>query len=752
MASRKTQDNDGQAARSVKGASQRRRRQGRREDYAEADEAFLSLARARVAEAESYWHQIYRDQMDDVSFLHGDQWDPIIKAERERENRPALTFNTLKQYEKQVMGDARQNAPSIHVAPGDTLARGTKFRSETDKTYSAAEVRAGIIRQIEYRSNAREHYKLAEQQAVQGGLAFLRAYTTYVDQTTFVQDIRIERIKKRWQVWIDPTFTEPDASDMNWAFLHNSFISRKEFERRFPGVSPAPMGWLHSDERSTFWYDPENDRVRCTEYYWRERRKVRMVQLANGTVFSEADEGWEEALAAYEKQLAEGEPVAEREAEIVEVFWCKMVYGAIIETKRKIPGTTIPIRPVFGERIEGDVSDDFEGLFRYAKEPAMASNFAISAAIEKIGATPKAPWLVTNTMIEGYEHIWASSNVGNPAYLPYRLDPDNPMVKPERVNANPLIAGEIEMVMLFGERIKGTIGMYDAAVGAPSNETSGRAILARQRESDIGTFVYHDNLAMAVAGIGRVINEWIPVIYGTARTETIRHESGDVDIIELNRVSKTGDLENDIGSGKFELVVKTGPGYTTLREQTAAASLELMQTSPKVADIMADVAVENMDFPGSDRIARRLRKVLPPGLISEDEMDDDDKEKAQTPPEPTPAEQAELAMAEAKMAEAEARKVEAETRIQIAQIDLETKRAAVAQQAQANAQEQAGAERQGQGNAILDAETIRDVVAQAMAELLPAIMDRIGGGATAMPAPIDPAAQPAPIEGDIDNG
>jgi len=37
--------------------------------------------------------------------------------------------------------------------------------------------------------------------------------------------------------------------------------------------------------------------------------------------------------------------------------------------------------------------------------------------------------------------------------------------------------------------MKAIMGLYDASLGSRSNETSGRAILARQREGDVSTSI-----------------------------------------------------------------------------------------------------------------------------------------------------------------------------------------------------------------------------------------------------------------------
>src|SRR5688500_6818393 len=65
--------------------------------------------------------------------------------------------------------------------------------------------------------------------------------------------------------------------------------------------------------------------------------------------------------------------------------------------------------------------------------------------------------------------------------------------------------------------MKSFIGIYDASLGARSNETSGRAIMARQREGDVSTFHFIDNLSRAIRHGGRILLDLIPTVYTTER-------------------------------------------------------------------------------------------------------------------------------------------------------------------------------------------------------------------------------------------
>ena len=61
-----------------------------------------------------------RDLMrDDQRFAAGDQWPDLIRKGREMSGRPIQTINRLPAFIDQIVGDARQNKPSIKVHAGE---------------------------------------------------------------------------------------------------------------------------------------------------------------------------------------------------------------------------------------------------------------------------------------------------------------------------------------------------------------------------------------------------------------------------------------------------------------------------------------------------------------------------------------------------------------------------------------------------------------------------------------------------------
>lgn len=671
----------------------------------------LAEARERATFAVSYWDEQHREWLTDLAFLDGEQWDVQEKIKRISAGRPALVINTLPQYVDQVYGDILQNRPSIQVNPGDSTGASVKVTSvDGISNYTLAEVYEGILRNIEYVCGAETHYDTAAHHAIETGMGWLRVFTRYGEGVTMDQEMYIAAVRNRWAVLMDPNTDEPDMSDAGWGFIIDE-LPRKEAEKRWPNANFEPVA-SDTGDGWAWWCD--QDIVKVAEYFTREATKRTLVQLSNGTVsFKDELENVEvtdDATGKKQKvsildELAKQDPpvtiVRERELETYRVIWRKITGRSILEggVKGKVwPGQTIPIIPVAGKRVDYPDKSMYRGLIYHAKDAKVADNYYISAAVERIGLAPKSPWIVEAEMIEGYEGVWRTANSINHAYLPFNRSATGN--KPERTEQSPMPVAELQMAAIFTDKVKATLGMYDASVGERSNETSGKAIMARQREADVGSYVFSDNLTKAIRRVGIIGTEIIPKIMDGERVQRIRNRDGKGDWIEINKTvvdEQTGlpVLVNDIQAGKFDVVAKAGPSYTTQRVEAVEALMEFVRVVPAAGAVILDKIAANMDWPGADEVAARLIKLVPPKFLTPREIEDAEIGKQ----EPTPEEQVLMKQAEAELRTADAT-------IAMAQAKTEEARAKLAE---VNAAASGGDQ---------VAMMIKDAVAEAMAQLL----------------------------------
>lgn len=663
------------------------------------EDDILREARQRAKKAEEAWSYNYDEAKKDVSFLSGAQWNEREKTIREQEGRPALTLNQLPKFIDQVVGDQRQNKPAISVHP-TTTSGGAEVISQTGKKYTLAEIYEGLIRNIEYNCLAEAAYDMAFQQAIESGFGWLRVYTDYTSNDAFEQDIMIKGIRDRFSVLIDPRAIEVDASDMNWALI-TELMSRAEFEKRYPD---AMIGEITSD--SGWWLS--DDSVRVAEYFTREPVTRETVLLSDGRVT------YKDEIKDVLDELAQKgiTIVRSRKVKTYKVYWRKITAWEVLESKREWVGDTIPLIPVFGKNIMINGQPIYMGLIRHAKDAQRMHNYWMTTVTERIALAPKTPFVGPATAFEGYERFWNEANRKNLAYLPYN---DRASSAPQRVDSAPMPAAELQMAMQGIDEIKNTIGMFDASLGQRSNEQSGRAILARQKEGDTNTFAFVDNLSRAIRRVGKILIDIIPHIYDAERVIRLRLIDGTGDNVLINQSiidMQTGQqvLIHDMSQGKYDVVVTTGPSYNTQRMEAADSLIQFVQAVPQAGQVAGDLIAKNMDWPGAEEMAKRLKKILPPNILDPQEMQEAGIPPPQ-PPQPTPQEQAEMQMAQMKLqeeqikAQALAEKTKAD--IALKQLELQQEQMKMGQMAQGQQQD-----------AVQLAATVKQLVAQALAEYM----------------------------------
>ena len=569
----------------------------------------LATARKRFALAKEAMEENRASAEEANKFSAGlEQWPDELRREREEDRRPCLVMDETNQYINQIKNDQRQNKAAIKVRPVDDKA---------DK--KVAEMLQGVIRNIEDQSSAEIAYDTAFEHALRGGFGYWRVYTEYEDENSFNQEIRIGRIRDRFSVYLDPEHQEPDGSDSRYGFI-TQWMNREDFKRDYPKFDP--IDWRSEQREFAEWANEES--VRIADYFFIREEQKTIVQLPDG---SSADES--ELLGVNTEGLRK------RTTTTRKVIWQKITGKEVIEETEWM-GKYIPIIEVLGNESEIDGKRQLTGIVHSAMDAQRMHNFAISAMVENVALAPKSPFIAAVGQLEGFENQWKDANRRNIAVLPYHpISVDGVSVPaPQRQPPPGLSQGWSEIVMASRMWIQAAMGMYNASVGAPSNEKSGKAILARQREGDVSSFHYHDNLARSIRHTGRILVDLIPKIYDTKRVIRILGEDGkpetvmfDPDMQSPSQQSRTQDgsplmLYNPT-IGKYDITVSTGPSYTTKRQEAAETQMQMIQAAPNLMPIVGDIMIRNMDWPQADQIADRLKAMLPPPIKELEQQPDE---------------------------------------------------------------------------------------------------------------------------------
>lgn len=573
------------------------------------DKDVLAQARKDWDAAEERERPNIKLAYEDLEFLAGDnmaQWDQKALAERTAEGRPTLQINQLPQFVHQITGDIRQMKPAIKVVPVD---------SQADE--KIADLRAGLIRYIENRSDASAIYFRTADSQVACGIGHWRVQTEYADSSTFNQELRIAPIEDGVGVLWDPDAILPNREDARFCFVPVD-MSREAFEAKYPGIVPSEFDdtkWTHNSTWCT------EDYVRVAEY-WVKKPTTKVLALSPDGSIADVTDADDSVMAYHERQ---GSRIEERES--TQVCRYLITASAVLEGPIEWKGRLIPIVPVVGEETRIGRKLIRNGIVRHAKDPQRMSNYFHSAHTEVVALQPKAPFVGTETNFGKYQSTWEVANTKNLPYLPFTPDSANSGQAPQRVQPPVSSTGVLDGLTMAKEDLRSVIGIYDAGLGKQSNETSGKAILARQREGDVGSYLYIDNFARAVRHTGNIINDLIPHVYDTERTIRIMGEDGKIDVMEINKAQgidpASGEtiFNHDITVGSYDVVAQVGPSFSTRREEARDGMTEFVRSAPETGPLILDLIAKAQDWPMAEDISKRIRATLPPKILQLEAME-----------------------------------------------------------------------------------------------------------------------------------
>ncbi len=542
--------------------------------------------------------------------------------------RPSLVVNKLDQPVQQVINEGRQARLALVVKP--------KPGKANDKD---AEVRQGLLRAIEVDSNAHAARMWAYERACKCGRGYYRVERKYANDGDFLIDLVVSRIKNQGTVYIDPFHSEPDARDMEWAFITED-LPKLEYERRFPpekhrilkltgemltSVTDQARNWITTDT------------VRIAEHFWVEHEWRWLVQSpdpAAAPILLEAGQEPDKGQRG-------------RRVDKKTVKWCLMNGMETID-EAEWPGRFIPIVQVLGKEynVAGEVS--YKGIITNSKDAQRIYNYAVSAEAEAVGLAPRAPYIAAYGQIEKYRRAWEQANLRNYSYLPYdpvevngRLAPP-----PERNVVEPAIAAIATLVMQADNDIKATTGRWDPSLGNMNpQERSGKAIREMKMQAELGSSNYIEQLATAIRYEGEILLDLIPKTYVEPGriARLLGDEPGDERSVILNQPFVKGQggqpqpapqgadlmlrrqfaqqqgqpdpaeaIEHyDLRRGEFAVVVDVGPSYRTQREENIDLVRGMIESDPNLAPVVGDIMAEEIGGPMGRKLADRMRAMNP---------------------------------------------------------------------------------------------------------------------------------------------
>ena len=541
-----------------------------------------------------------QEALEDLKFGGGDQWPVELQNSRNLESRPVITVNKVDNYCRQVSNQQRQQRPRIKV-----------HATNTHDDMVDAQTIQGIIRHIEVNSNADHAYDNAFEYAVRMGWGYMRVKTNYISEDSFDQEIYIDPVDNPFTVYFDPNSVAPDGSDADRCLI-TTMMRKDEFRKMYPDADDGGTSFTQrgTGDSQSEWITRED--IRLAEYYYTVKEKATLYLLSDGTSTFADDKDFFNRLDAFGITV-----VDKRDSYKKTIKYVKLTAVEILE-ERDWAGKHIPIVPVYGRHIVvGDKRKKF-GMIRHAKDPQRMYNFWQTSITESVALAPKAKWLLAEGQDEGHENDWANANIKSFPLLRYKqTDIDGrPAPAPTRLQPEPPPTGVMAAAMGVDNDIKNIMGIFDPAQLGQGN-ISGKALNGQQQQVDLTNFDYYDNLTRSISHIGKICLDLIPKIYDTERVMRIIGDDGKPELLTINQRDSVGRVLNDISVGQYDVVMETGPGYNSKRQEAVDNMLPLLSAAPELMKVAGDLVFRNMDWPGADIIADRLAASNPMAQIDD---------------------------------------------------------------------------------------------------------------------------------------
>lgn len=614
-----------------------------------ADDKIVTEAKKRFRRCEE-WESTARARfLDDLKFANGDaynryQWPTDLYQLRDDDSLPCLTINKTRQHNLQIINDARQNKSSIKISPTGGGA-----------TYESAQVFEGVVRHIEYISNAQTAYSTAQWFQVTGGKGYIRVVRDYLSDDSLDQELFIRPIDDPLTVYCDPDCKQFDRSDARFWFIFDD-VPKDQFDEQYPKFKDN-LPQDNTFQQVDTWFN--RDTVRIAEYYRVLQKEDQLLELKNLQGQSalikrsdrEAIEQFEPALAGLDsRSFKSGLKALTQSSRTIHtntVQWFKLVGNEIVE-RTEWPGSTIPIVPVIGEETVIDGIYDCKGHTRALIDPQRMYNYWNSEAAAQVSYQGKTPWLVPVGGIEELEEYYTLANRTVYAALPYNPfdDQGRPLPPPQKAEPPVMSQAYLQGMQTAANDMALVSGQYQADFGAPSNERSGVAIQQRQRQGENSTYHFIDHFAASIRAVGKILIEVIPKVYDTPRIIKILAEDDTTEtgvLIDpkaptaVNQAQQGKTVDPSMASqeaqqafqqelqnvhaifnpsvGKYDVQADIGPSFGTQRQEAFNAMVQLGGQSEKIMDIGGDLILRAADFPFADKLADRFEKTIPPNIL-----------------------------------------------------------------------------------------------------------------------------------------
>ena len=526
--------------------------------------------------------------------------------------KPILEFNILESYISSLIGEFQENEPEFKV----TAADGVPLPLLDERFFDTIELVQDHIRAaLSPTTNDGLKTKIMREMLA-GGFSVVELYTDYVNDTSFEQNIYIEKTFDSTLCGFDPLARESHKGDGRYCFKIVP-KTKTEFAEEF-GAKKAE-GYTFSRTMGDFNWSYMNKGepiILVVDFFEKQKKKEKIVKLSTGhTILKKHYPRLVEYLRAEGKF---GQPpiiLDERTTHIETIVRYRLCENEILafdETNY----AHLPLVFFDGNGIlvyDGNSGDSHQMTRPYvyhAKGTQRLKNFAGQTVANEIENMKMTQWKVALESIpedykEGYNYPQKLQSL-----VYYAFDPNNPdraLPAPAEAPRTPTPPIVSDVFMGTDAVTQSVLGSYDAIQGhIGDKDLSGKAIMMGAMQSNSASMPYAIGFINGMNRVAQIYIDLLPKYYTTPRSLPVRKPNGKREYAIINNPADTKSIVMNYDPNHFNIDVELGVNSQMQKRLAMETIISLMSNSELFSEFMntegLEVLLENVDIRGADEL------------------------------------------------------------------------------------------------------------------------------------------------------
>ena len=523
--------------------------------------------------------------------------------------KPAVEFNILEAMISRLRGEFAKQEPSINARAAD----GVRVEELTPEFLQTLQVIEAHLREIFFdASNDSLEYNIYSD-LLAGGFSVVHVYTGYINELSFEQNIKVERVFDPTLTGFDPLARDSHKGDGNFCFQLVP-KSKEDFEEEFGEGMASNMRFAKSNHVGSFnwsYLNQDQEIVLVADYYCKKKKKEKLVKLSNGHTI--VKKHYEKFIEIWNQQgFIEQAPIVIDERDtVIETIERYMVCEDKVLLHEETPYKFLPLVFIDGNSViirdnEDGASYQMTRPFVYhAKGVQQLKNFSGQTIAAEIENMVQHKFMVSLESIpedyaDAYKNVQQASTLVYNAF--YKDNPEVPLTPPREVQRTPT-PDIVQMTFMGTDQVTQTIlGTYDSILGTNDKQISGVAIQQGAMQSNAAAIPYLQGYIKGLNRLAQIIVDLIPKFYVTPRSLPIKHSNGKRDYKIINQPNNPESIDLSYNPNSLQVKVEAGVSSAVQKQVALEQIIKMMQASQLFAEFIntqgLETILDNMDIRG----------------------------------------------------------------------------------------------------------------------------------------------------------